>query len=178
MIVGGDEVNGVTFSATKKTKILVTHGKRIREALKDDDITFTKEDADGILLPHNNAPIISLNVLDFKIKHVLVDSVPATKLLVWFNLRSVMTRGEILLPTHAEGVTKTTQFEEVDEDMGYNVILGRPWIHEMKVVPSTYQQLLKFPTPNGVKQFRGDQLAAREMNTGTLSSSKGKEASK
>lgn len=56
-----------------------------------------------------------------------------------------------MLPTHAEGVKKSTLFEVVDGDMGYNLILGKIWIHEMKVVPSTYHQLLKFPTPEGVK---------------------------
>jgi len=59
-----------------------------------------------------------------------------------FNLTSVTTQGEILLSTHVEGVTKTTLFEVVDGYMGYNVILGRPWMHEMKIVPSTYHQLL------------------------------------
>nr|XP_016498896.1 PREDICTED: uncharacterized protein LOC107817557 [Nicotiana tabacum] len=72
MIFGGDEVNAVTFSTAKKMMILVTHGKRIREVSKD-DITFIKGDVDGLLLPHNDALVISLNVLDFKIKRVLVD---------------------------------------------------------------------------------------------------------
>nr|XP_016489158.1 PREDICTED: uncharacterized protein LOC107809076 [Nicotiana tabacum] len=107
MIFGGDEVNGVIFLAAKKTKISKTHGKRIREASEDDDITFIDDDANGLLLPHNNA-----------------------------------------------------------------------MMHEMKVAPSAYHQLLKFPTPEVFKQIRGDQPAAREMNAVTLSSSKGKETSK
>ncbi|XP_070017681.1 uncharacterized protein [Nicotiana sylvestris] len=72
MIFRGDKVNKVTFSTAKKTKISVTHGKRIRE-VSNDDITFTEEDVDGVLLPDNDALIISLNVLDFKIKRVLVN---------------------------------------------------------------------------------------------------------
>ncbi|XP_016489158.2 uncharacterized protein LOC107809076 [Nicotiana tabacum] len=113
MIFGGDEVNGVIFLAAKKTKISKTHGKRIREASEDDDITFIDDDANGLLLPHNNAMVISLNVLNFKIKCVLVDPsssdniiqwrvleqvkltgniVPATKLPAGFNLTSVMIR--------------------------------------------------------------------------------------
>ncbi|XP_070039502.1 uncharacterized protein [Nicotiana tomentosiformis] len=68
MIFGGNETNGVTFSATKKMKVSITHSKKLRE----DDITFTEEDADGLLLPHNDALVISLNVIDFKIKRVLV----------------------------------------------------------------------------------------------------------
>ncbi|XP_009622120.1 uncharacterized protein [Nicotiana tomentosiformis] len=146
MIFGGVEVNGVTFAAAKKIKISVTHGKRIRQISDDDKITFTEEDADGLPLPHNDDMVISLSVIDFKIKRVLIDPgssaniiqlrvlvqakltgkiIPATKLLVGFNITSVMTRGEILLPTHAEGVTKTTLFKVVNVDMGYNVILGR-----------------------------------------------------
>ncbi|XP_070039594.1 uncharacterized protein [Nicotiana tomentosiformis] len=198
MIFGGDKVNGVTSLAAKKINILVTHGKRIRE-VSEDDITFTKEDTDGLLLSHDDALVISLNVLDFKIKCELVylgssaniiqwrvleqaklieNIVPTTKLLAGFNITSVKTQGEILLPTYDEGVTKTTLFEVVEGDMGYNVILGRPWIHEMKVVPSTYHQMLKFPTLERIKHIRGDQPTTREMNTVTVSSRKGKETSK
>ncbi|XP_070034510.1 uncharacterized protein [Nicotiana tomentosiformis] len=140
--------------------------------------------------------VISLTVLDFKIKRVLVDPgssaniikwrvleqakligsiILATKLIVEFNLASMMTRGEILLLTNAEGVIKITLFEVVDGDMGYNIILGRPWIHEMKAASSTYHQLLKFPTPEGIKKIRGDQPIARKMNAISVSSSKGKE---
>ncbi|XP_016482736.1 uncharacterized protein LOC107803506 [Nicotiana tabacum] len=167
MIFGGNEINGVTFFVAKKTKVSVTHSKRLQE-VAEDDITFTEEDIDGLLLPHNDALVISLNVLDFKLKCVLVDpgsstniiqwrvleqakltgSInPSTKLLARFNLASVTTRGEISLTINAEWVMKTTLFEVVDDDMGYNIILGRPWLHEMKVVPSRYHQLLKFPTP-------------------------------
>ncbi|XP_019226062.1 PREDICTED: uncharacterized protein LOC109207578 [Nicotiana attenuata] len=119
MIFGGNEINGFTFWATKKIKVSITHNKRLGE----DDITFTEEDADGLLLPHNDALVISLNVLDFKIKRVLVDPessaniiqwrvleqakltgsiIPNTKLLAGFNLASVTTRGQILLLKNAE----------------------------------------------------------------------------
>ncbi|XP_070045861.1 uncharacterized protein [Nicotiana tomentosiformis] len=127
MIFGGNEINGVTFTAAKKTKVSITHSKRLWK----DDIAFTDEDADGLLLPHNDALVISLNVLDFKIKHVLMDPgsstniiqwrvleqvkltgsiIPATKLLAGFNLASLTNREEILLLTNAEGVMKTTLF--------------------------------------------------------------------
>lgn len=32
----------------------------------------------------------------------------------------------------------------LDLDLPYNLLLGRPWIHAMQVVPSTYHQCLKF----------------------------------
>ncbi|XP_070046966.1 uncharacterized protein [Nicotiana tomentosiformis] len=192
MIFGGNEINGVTFSEAKKIKVSITHSKKLRE----DDITFTDEDADGLLLPHNDALVIPLNVLDFKIKHILVDPgssaniiqwrvleqakltrsiIPKTKLLAGFNLATVTTRGEILLLTNVKGVMKTTLFEVVDRDMRYNIILGRPLLHDMKVVPSTYHQLLKFSTSEEIKKIRGDQPTAREMNTILISNRKGKD---
>ncbi|XP_009630934.1 uncharacterized protein [Nicotiana tomentosiformis] len=195
MIFGVNEINGVTFLAAKQTKVSVTHSKRLRE-VAEDDITFMEEVADGLLLPHNDTLVISLNILDFKIKCVLVDLgsstniiqwrvleqakltesiIPAIKLLTWFNLASVTTRGKILLPTNAKGMMKTTMFEVADGDTGYNIILGKPWLHEMKVVPSTYHQLLKFPTPEGIKQIMGDEPTTREINVISVSSSKGKE---
>nr|XP_016513058.1 PREDICTED: uncharacterized protein LOC107830089 [Nicotiana tabacum] len=128
------------------------------------------------IYPESLANIIKWRVLE-QVK-LTTNIVTVTKLLVGFNLTSLTTRGEILLPTQAEKVTKTTPFEVVDGDMGYNVIFGRPWIHEIRVVPSIYHQLLKFPTPEGIKQIRGDQPATREINTVIVSSSKGKETSK
>ncbi|XP_070045410.1 uncharacterized protein [Nicotiana tomentosiformis] len=195
MIFGGNEINGVTFSVAITTKLSVTHSKRLWGVVEE-NITFTEEDMDGLFLPHNDALVISLNALHFKIKRVLVDLgslaniiqwrvlyqakltgsiIPATKLLAGFNLASVTIQGEILLPTNVEGVMKTTLFEAVDSDTGYNIILGRPWLHEMKAVPSTYHQLLKFPTPEGIKQIIGNQPAAKEMYAILVSSSKGKE---
>lgn len=120
--------------------------------------------------------IIQLRVLEQA--KLTENIIPATKLYVGFNLASVTTRGEILLPTNAEGATKTTLFEVVDGDMGYNINLGRIWLHEMKAVPSTYHQLLKFPTPERIKKIRGDEQEAREVNAISVSSSKGKELNK
>nr|XP_016455166.1 PREDICTED: uncharacterized protein LOC107779289 [Nicotiana tabacum] len=72
MIFRGNKINGVTFSVAKKTRISVTHNKRLQGVAKD-DITFMEEDADELLLPHNDALVISLNVLDLKIKRVFID---------------------------------------------------------------------------------------------------------
>nr|XP_009604773.1 uncharacterized protein LOC104099472 [Nicotiana tomentosiformis] len=115
--------------------------------------------ANGIT--RSSANIIQWRVLE---QAKLTGSIfPGTKLLIGFNLASVTTRGKIMLPTNAEWVTKTTLFEVVDGDMCYSIILGKSWLHNMKAMLSTYHQLLKFTTPEGIKQIRGDQPAARKM---------------
>ncbi|XP_070045542.1 uncharacterized protein [Nicotiana tomentosiformis] len=86
--------------------------------------------------PGSSANIIQWRVLE---QAKLTGSIISfTKLLAEFNLASVTTREEILQPTDVKGVMKTTLFEVVDDDMGYNIILKRPWLHELKVLPSTY----------------------------------------
>lgn len=149
----------MTFLAARKTKISVTHGKRICEVPEADEITLNEEDKDSLMLPRNDGLVIFLN---YKIKSVLIDPgssvniiqlrvleqakltnniVLTTQVLDGFNLTSVTIQGEIVLPTYAEEVMKSTLFEVVHEYMGYNVILDRPWIYDMEVVPSTYHQL-------------------------------------
>jgi len=53
----------------------------------------------------------------------------------------------------------------IDADMAYNIILGRPWIHDMDVVPSILHQVIKFPSQWGIHQIRGDQQASRRINS-------------
>ena len=50
----------------------------------------------------------------------------------------------------------------------YNIILGRPWIHDMKAVPSTYHQCIKIPTPWGVVKVESDQQEAKECYSSSM----------
>ncbi|XP_070057892.1 uncharacterized protein [Nicotiana tomentosiformis] len=158
VINGGDEVNGVTYTAAKKTsKVTVTHRKLVRHVLDEDNITFDDADTDGLLIPHNDALVISLLVHDTNVNRVLIDP--------GFDNSSVITKGEIVLTTFAEGVIKDTKFHVIDADMAYNMILGRSWIHDMDVVPSTLHQVIKFPSQWGIQQIRGDQQASKSINS-------------
>lgn len=43
----------------------------------------------------------------------------------------------------------------------YNMIMGTPWLHQMRAIPSTYHLCLKFPTNLGVKTIFGNQKDSR-----------------
>ncbi|XP_070028570.1 uncharacterized protein [Nicotiana sylvestris] len=177
VISGGEEINGVMYTAANKvSKVTITHGKRVRHVLEEESITFDDVDADGVLTPHNDALVISLFVHDTNVKRVLIDLdssvniillrvlhemqaedklVPKAHTLSGFDNSTVVTKGDITLTTFAEGVVKDTKFQVVEMEMTYNMILGRPWIHEMDVVPSTLHQVIKFPSPWRIRQIRG-----------------------
>ncbi|XP_019254535.1 PREDICTED: uncharacterized protein LOC109233203 [Nicotiana attenuata] len=169
VISGGEEINGVTYTAAKKvSKVSVTHGKRVRHVSEEESITFDDADADG-----SSVNIILLRVLnEMQAEDKLV---PKAHTLSGFDNSSVMTEGEVVLTTFAEGVVKDTKFQGVEMDMAYNMILGRPWIHEMDAVPSTLHQVIKFPSQWGIRQIRGDQQTPRSINSVADSSTKNKE---
>ncbi|XP_070006043.1 uncharacterized protein [Nicotiana sylvestris] len=172
VISGGEEINGVMYTAAKKvSKITVTHGKRVRQVLEEDSITFDDADADGVLTPHNDTLVISLLVHGTNVKRVLIDLVsfvniillrvvneiqaddkliPKAHTLSGFENSSVITKAKIILTTFTKGVVKDTKFQVVEMDMAYNLILDRPWIHEMDIVPSTLHQVIKFPSQWGI----------------------------
>ncbi|XP_019248841.1 PREDICTED: uncharacterized protein LOC109228118 [Nicotiana attenuata] len=119
VISGGEEINGVTYTAAKKiSKVTVTHGKRVRHVLEEESITFDDADADGVITLHNDALVISLLVYDTNIKRVLIDPgssvniillrvlsemqaedklVPKAHTLSGFDNSSVVTKGEPML---------------------------------------------------------------------------------
>ncbi|XP_070035761.1 uncharacterized protein [Nicotiana tomentosiformis] len=69
VINGGEEVNGVTYTTARKTtKFTITHGKRTHQTLEDDNINFDDADADGLMIPHNDALVISLLIHDTNVK--------------------------------------------------------------------------------------------------------------
>ncbi|XP_070020143.1 uncharacterized protein [Nicotiana sylvestris] len=145
-------------------KVTVTHRKRVCHVLDSDIITFDNEDVDGLMIPYSDALIISLRVHDTNVKRLLIDLgssvniilprvvnevqandkvIPKARTLSRFYNSSVVTKEDIVLTTFAEGVIKDTKFHVIDAYMAYNMILGKPWIHDMDVVPSTLHQKLQ-----------------------------------
>ncbi|XP_056690256.1 uncharacterized protein [Spinacia oleracea] len=149
-------------------------------------MSITIDDSDSVdaQQEHHEGFVISLPIGNALIKRILIDNassanvlflealqemgleekniVRRSTVLVGFSGESLRTVGEISLPTYTEGVNIMTKFNVVDCPSAYNVILGRPWIHKMKVVPSTYHQSIKFPTKWGVMEIKGQQRDAKK----------------
>ncbi|XP_070005595.1 uncharacterized protein [Nicotiana sylvestris] len=74
VISGGEDINGVSYTAANKTsKVTITQGKWVRHVLEEGNITFNDADIDGVLIPHNDALVISLIVHDTNVKRVLIE---------------------------------------------------------------------------------------------------------
>ena len=54
------------------------------------------------------------------------------------------------------------KFLIVDALSAYNILLGRPSLNVVRVIPSAYHMVIKFPTTNRVGMVRGNQRIAKE----------------
>lgn len=61
-----------------------------------------------------------------------------------------LSKAVIMLQIKVGTVTQNIRLQVLDLDLPYNMILGHPWIHAMKAVPSMYHQCIQFPY-NGVE---------------------------
>ena len=88
-----------------------------------------------------------LHLLAFKQMRVSIDHLHSPgRILSGFNGATTLSIGDITFSVKAGPVTQQVLFSVV-EDLGpYNVILGRAWLHAMKVVPSTYHQTISYLT--------------------------------
>jgi hypothetical protein len=53
-------------------------------------------------------------------------------------------------------------FLVVNPPSAYNVIVGWPSLNKLRVVTSTYHLMMKFPTLEGVREVKEDQIVARK----------------
>ncbi|XP_070049212.1 uncharacterized protein [Nicotiana tomentosiformis] len=72
MIIGGADVPQRPM--IKRTKVSITRGKRIRYYVPEGTISFSDEDAEVIVQPHNDALVISLLINKYRVKRVLIDT--------------------------------------------------------------------------------------------------------
>ncbi|XP_019071932.1 uncharacterized protein LOC109121640 [Vitis vinifera] len=150
----------------------------------DRTIVFPAVDPARVLQPHRDALILTLGVGDFYVKRILVDQgssadllqvavvkqmgfLPSSlenpgRIMSGFNGSSTTSLKDVTLPVQAGPIILNVLFSVVENLSPFNVILGRTWLHGMKVIPSTYHQMVSFITQYGQINLYGSQLAAQQ----------------
>uniref|UniRef100_A0A2N9ENV4 RNase H type-1 domain-containing protein n=1 Tax=Fagus sylvatica TaxID=28930 RepID=A0A2N9ENV4_FAGSY len=149
--------------------------KRLRKEMTE-EIIFTDRDLEGVQLPHSDALVVTMQIGDFEVKRILIDPGSSVEImydslfkglglehkdldrkvdpLYGFSGESVMPVGRVTVKVHAGTISSPTDFWVLNSYSPYNAILGRPWLHKMKAVPSTLHQRLRFPTPEGIMEIQ------------------------
>ena len=160
----------------------------------DTSITFSDSDLEGCQYPHDDPLAVSVVVANKTVHRVLVDNGSSADIIfasafdkmgigmeklepvnthLWgFSGEKVLPLGSIqLVLTQGESpcqATTTARFLIVDASSAYNMLLGRPSLNVIKVVPSAYHMMIKFPTESEVGMVRGDQRVARECYSASV----------
>ncbi|XP_070005576.1 uncharacterized protein [Nicotiana sylvestris] len=182
MIIGGTDIS--QGPVIKWVKVSAAMKGLIWGCMSEDILAFNEEDFETFTRPHNDVLVISFILNNIQINLVLVDLgsatnvikskvvkllrlldqiVPTSGVLNGFNMAGEATKGEITIPVNMSDAIQDAKFHVIGGDMRYNTLLGRPWIHNIRAVPSTLHQMMKFPTKDDIKTGYGEQHAAKEM---------------
>ena len=150
-------------------------------------LSFLEEDDKSLSHPHNLSLHIEVMIHRTHVRHVLIDggvgltncSLSLLKTLgyskkIIYTRRKIMikasdeakrsSKGLVILTIRVGPIEKDILFQTIDtRHLEYNFLLGRPWIHDMKVVSSTYHQCVKFP-------YNGKEICILGDNTLSINS--------
>ena len=88
--------------------------------------------------------------------------------LVSFEGKMVVPKGQIRLPVQAGTDVVEVDFIVVDAFSPYTAIMGRPWLHSLGAVSSTFHQKVKYPFGDQVLEIVGSQSMARQCLIATI----------
>ncbi|XP_028066882.1 uncharacterized protein LOC114290759 [Camellia sinensis] len=135
--------------------------------------SFTEADLDMVQHSHNDVLMISLKIGECQVRRILVDQDSSCDIMyvrcykelglhqddleqsnspmVGFNGTLTWPLGALKLEVQAGTRKVSKESTIIDTPSPYNVILGKPWLHAMGAVPSTLDQLLRFPTEHEIE---------------------------
>ncbi|VFQ94652.1 unnamed protein product [Cuscuta campestris] len=159
-----------------------------RKHTRREPIVFTDRDLPPTGEDHNDPLVITMDINGVDVARVLIDTSSSVNILyleTFQKLRlcrtqleplktplsgfmgdTVEAKGSIVLPVELGSGEKTVwkkmRFIVVDIKCVHNAILGRPGINRVGAVISMPHLCMKFHTPGGVGEVKGDQRNARE----------------
>ncbi|XP_070008312.1 uncharacterized protein [Nicotiana sylvestris] len=148
-------------------KVSVNHLEKIANKIfVVNRVTFSDDELPVEGTEHNKALYITVKCKDSVVTRVLVDNGSSSNICLLSTLNklkvdderihknSICVRGfdggekdsvgDIVLELTIGPVEFTMEFQVLDVAISYNLLLGRPWIHAVKEVPSTLHQMVKF----------------------------------
>ena len=147
-------------------------------------LSFSNANKQGTMQPHDDALVVTLRIDGYDVKRVMVDQENAAEImypnlykglglksedlttysspLVSFEGKMVVPKGQIRLLVQAGADVVEVDFIVINAFSPYIAIMGRPWLHSLGVVSSTFHQKVKYPSGGQVLEIVGSQSVARQ----------------
>ena len=153
-------------------------------------LSFSNEDRIGTIQPHDDALVITLRIWGYDMKRVMVDQGSSVEimypdlykglnlrlgdltaydsLLVSFDGKVVISRGQIRLLMQSGSKVVEVDFIVVEAYFPYTAIVAKPWLHASGAVSSTLHQKVKYPSGGQIEEIVGSQSMARQCLVATI----------
>ena len=140
-------------------------------------LSFSDKDKIGTYQPHNDTLVVTLRIEGYDVRRVLVDQGSGTEimypglykglklkpedlanydsLLVEFDGKTVLPKGQIRLPIQAGSEVFEVDFIVVDTYSPYTAIMARPWLYAMGAVSLTLHLKVKYRSGDQVEELIG-----------------------
>ena len=139
---------------------------------------FSDEDKLGTIQLHDDALVVTLRIGGDDVKRVMIDQGSGAEImypdlykglnlkpenltaysspLVSFEGKMVISKGQIRLPVQTGLDVVEVDFIVIDTFSPYMAIMGRPWLHTLGAVSSTFYQKMKYPSEGQVLEILGN----------------------
>ncbi|XP_074346625.1 uncharacterized protein LOC141685422 [Apium graveolens] len=167
IISGGSELDRDSKAAKKKYARQVYNLYQFGQEKPHMPMTFSTEDYEDFIRPHEDPLIINPLIGQTNIWEVLVDTGSSANILFHKTYYKMNLEGEQLeqamkyLSTPLGDNQYSLKLYVIRIESPYNAILGRPFMSTFEVVESIPHLKIKFPTEKGVGEMRGDQKTDR-----------------
>nr|XP_009792095.1 PREDICTED: uncharacterized protein LOC104239216 [Nicotiana sylvestris] len=150
---------------SEKTKVNELE-KMAKQFFELNRISFTDDELPEERVGHNRTMHLVIKCEGYYVKRVMVDGVSSVDICPLSTLQGMKINTDRIRPSNVrirafDGSARDTigeinltmtigpidfeiVFQVVDIDTSYNFLLGRPWIHMARAVPSTLHQMVKF----------------------------------
>ncbi|XP_021863562.2 uncharacterized protein [Spinacia oleracea] len=187
--VHGGTISGAVRSLEEHRHLVSYHSTRKwPEPLSRPIASFTSEDCRGIIYPHDDPLVLELEIANFPVKRCLIDGGSSANILFWeaftqlnieyheltrvkypvigFSGATVYPEGSIRLPVRMGKGTSArdlmVDFLVIKVPAAYNVIIGRPFVHDAQAVVSTYHLTMVYLSNlERTERVHGSQETAR-----------------
>ena len=151
----------MSIAADSRMKCFTVESHASRAFLETTNaITFTDEDMEVEHPDHRRPLYLMATINSVQIRRALIDTRVSLNLIALSTLEAVglagrrilgalmeitrfgrsveSTEGYVQLALRVGPIIALTRFQVINSEVSYHVLLGRPWLHKHRLIPSTY----------------------------------------